>query len=134
MDIDELVDNFSLLEDWEDKYAYLISLGDVLPKMDDALKTEEVRIKGCLSKVWMILGKDDEDRISLLADSDAQIVKGLVAVIFIIINGKKTEELKSINIEEVFSKIGLDQHLTPNRRNGFFAMLERIRKFIEVGT
>ena len=130
MDIKELVDNFELLEDWEDKYAYLISLGDNLPPMEDCLKTEESMVNGCLSQVWLILSKDSDGKIILTADSDAKIVRGLVAILSIVFNGKTIEEARSINIEDVFKEIGLDEHLSPNRRNGFFSMLERLNAFI----
>ncbi len=129
MNIDEIVDNFSLFDDWEDKYAYLIDLGRHLPPMDEALKTDETRVKGCLSRVWMVLGRDAEGKIALYADSDADIVKGLIAVLYAMYQGKTTEEAAAADIDGVFGKIGLDNHLFINRRNGFYAMVERIRNF-----
>jgi len=133
MNIEEVVDNFALLDDWEDRYRYLISLGDSLPPMADALKTEATRVRGCMSQVWMVLEWDGAGRLSMQAESDAQIVQGLVAILCIIFKGKTGEEIKKINIEGIFKKIGLDQHLSPNRRSGFFAMVERIRFFIAQG-
>jgi len=129
MNIEEIVDNFSLFEDWEDRYRYLIDLGGRLPLMDAGLKTEETRVRGCMSQVWMVMGWDDARRLSLLADSDAQIVKGLIAVLCTIFQGKTVEEIAAIDIDKIFVKLGLDQHLSPNRRNGFYAMVERIRSF-----
>ena len=134
MDINELVDNFELLEDWEDKYSYLISLGELLPPMADILKTDDTRVKGCTSQVWLVLGRDDEGKINFLADSDAKIVRGLVAVLFVIFNGQSAAAAKNINVEDIFKKIGLEQHLSPNRRNGFFSMLGRINSFIEANS
>jgi len=131
MDISELVDNFKLLEDWEDKYSYLISLGNILPTMDNILKTEDTKVKGCISQVWLVLGLDKTQKINFLADSDAKIVRGLVAVLFIIFNGKSINEVKNLDIDDIFKKIGLEEHLSPNRRNGFFSMLKRINNFIE---
>lgn len=130
MNIEELVDNFALFEDWEERYRYLIDLGGKLPVMDEALKTPPIKVPGCMSQVWMIPGWDGEGRLTLLADSDAQIVKGLIAVLVVIFQGKTREEITRIDIEEIFRKMGLDQHLSPNRRNGFFAMVERIRGFV----
>jgi cysteine desulfuration protein SufE len=129
MNIDEIVDNFSLFEDWEDRYRYLIDLGGRLPLMDASLKTEETRVRGCMSQVWMVMGWDEAHRLSLLADSDAQIVKGLIAVLYAIFQGKTEEEIAAIDIDAIFGRLGLDQHLSPNRRNGFYAMVERIRSF-----
>ncbi len=129
MNIEEIVDNFGLFDDWEDRYRYLIDLGAHLPPMDEALKTEETRVKGCMSQVWMVMGWDEAHRLSLLADSDAQIVKGLIAILMTIFQGKTAEEIAATDIDQIFGKLGLDQHLSPNRRNGFYAMVERIRSF-----
>src|ERR1700757_726085 len=93
MNIEEIVDNFSLLDDWEDRYRYLIDLGGRLPPMDEALKTEETRVRGCMSQVWIVMGWDKNHKLSMIADSDAQIVKGLIAVLFAIFQGKSAEEI-----------------------------------------
>ena len=129
MNIEEIVDNFGLFDDWEDRYRYLIDLGGRLPPMDDSLKTEQTKVRGCMSQVWMVMGWDQNHRLSLLADSDAQIVKGLIAVLRIIFQGKNAEEIAAIDIDQIFGKLGLDQHLSPNRRTGFYARVERIRLF-----
>jgi len=133
MNIKEIVDNFELFEDWEDRYRYLIDLGGKLPFMADALKTDKTKVRGCMSQVWMVL-RWEEGRLSLLADSDAQIVRGLVAVLCAVFQGKTAEEIKKIDVDGIFKNLGLDQHLSPNRRNGFFAMVERIRSFTTDGT
>ena len=127
MDINEIVDNFSLFEDWEDRYAYLIDLGAKLPAMPEALKTPESKVSGCMSQVWMVLSRDSSGRISIMADSDAQIVRGLIAVLKAVFDGKAPEEIRSVDMEDIFGKLGLHQHLSVNRRNGFFAMVEKIR-------
>lgn len=129
MNIEELVDNFGFLEDWEDRYAYLIDLGAQLPPMDAALKTEQSKVKGCMSQVWMILGWDATGRLTFIADSDAQIVRGLIAVLRVIFAEKTAEEIAQVDVEKTFARLGLDQHLSPNRRNGFFSMVERVRGF-----
>jgi len=125
--LEELIDNFGLFEDWEDRYKYLIDLGKNLEPMADTLKTEETFVKGCTSKVWMICETDSDGHYHFTADSDAHIVKGLIAVLLSAYEGKTAEQIKTVDIEQAFSDIGLDQHLSPNRRNGFFAMVERIR-------
>ncbi|MCK4945643.1 MAG: SufE family protein [Alphaproteobacteria bacterium] len=133
MNSDELVDNFSLFEDWEDRYNYLIDLGDALPLMEDALKSEETKVKGCISQAWMVMEWDKDNKIFLLADSDSRIVKGLIAVLRILFHEKTAEEAQKIDIDKIFKKLGLDQNLTPNRRNGFYEMVERVRSFTTEG-
>lgn len=129
MNIEELVDNFGFLEDWEDRYAYLIDLGAQLPPMDDSLKTEQSKVRGCMSQVWMILGWDDTGRLTFTADSDAQIVRGLIAVLRTVYEGQTAAQIVDIDVEKTFARLGLDQHLSPNRRNGFFSMVERVKGF-----
>jgi len=129
MNSDKLVDNFSLFEDWEDRYNYLIDLGDALPLMEDALKSEETKVNGCISQAWIMMKWDKDSKIFLLADSDSRIVKGLIAVLRILFYGKTAEEAQKIDIDLIFKKLELDQNLTPNRRNGFYAMVERVRSF-----
>jgi cysteine desulfuration protein SufE len=130
MTIEELVDNFSACGDWEEKYAYLIDLGEALPPMDAALKTDTVKVRGCMSQVWMVLSWNPQGRLALLADSDAAIVRGLIAVLIALFNGKTREEAKNIDVEASFARLGLDEHLSPNRRNGFFSMVERVRELV----
>ena len=129
MNTNELVNNFSLFEDWEDRYKYLIDLGDDLPVMKDILKSEETRIKGCMSQVWMLMEWDKKNRLFLLADSDSRIVRGLIAILQIIFHGKTAMEARKVDIDQIFKNLGLNQNLTPNRRNGFYAMVEQIRFF-----
>ncbi len=130
MDIQELIENFEIMDDWEDKYAYLISLGKQLPGMDDALKTENTKVSGCLSQVWLDISANTDGVVSVIADSDAQIVRGLVAIIYIALDGKTLDDARQVDISKVFKDIGLDQHLSPNRRNGFFSMLQKVDGFL----
>ena len=125
--LDELIENFAFFDDWEERYKYLIDLGRDLPPMDDALKTEATIVKGCTSRVWMIAQSDEQGAYQFTADSDAHIVRGLIAVLLSAYQGKTAEEIKVVDIDASFSKLGLDQHLSPNRRNGFFSMVERVR-------
>ncbi|TAL40074.1 MAG: SufE family protein [Alphaproteobacteria bacterium] len=129
MSIEDLAENFTALDDWEDRYKYLIDLGNTLPPMDESLKTEAVKVRGCMSQVWMVLGWDSDGRLTLLADSDAQIVRGLIAVLSALFSGKTAEEAARIDVEKDFQRLGLDQHISPNRRNGFFSMVEAVRAF-----
>lgn len=124
--INELAENFALFDDWEERYRYLIDLGKSLPHMDEALKTDESLVRGCTSRVWM---KADVrgGRFYFVADSDAHIVRGLIALLVSAYNGKSLEEIPKIDIAATFHEIGLDQHLSPNRRSGFFAMVENIK-------
>ncbi|MCB1562795.1 MAG: SufE family protein [Alphaproteobacteria bacterium] len=124
--IEDLVENFSLFEDWEERYRYLIDLGRELPPMDEALKTDETLVRGCTSRVWMVIGTDG-GRLHFVADSDAHIVRGLVALLMAAYQDIPLGEIESVDIDGLFERIGLSQNLSPNRRNGFFAMVEKIR-------
>ncbi|MDF3024225.1 MAG: cysteine desulfuration protein SufE, partial [Alphaproteobacteria bacterium] len=107
MSIEDLVDNFDALDDWEDRYKYLIGLGNDLPVMDDSLKTEHSKVRGCMSQVWLVMGWDASDRLTLTADSDAQIVKGLIAVLVAIFAGRTREEIQALDVEGTFAQLGL---------------------------
>ena len=124
--IEEVVENFSLFDDWEDRYRYLIDLGRQLRHLDETEKTDEHLVRGCTSRVWLIPEVDD-GVFTFRADSDAHIVRGLVALLLAAYNGKSLEDVRALDIEKYFAEIGLDTHLSANRRSGFFAMVERIR-------
>ncbi len=128
-DFTTIKETFSLIDDWEDRYAYLIDLGKNLPPFPGECKTEQHLVKGCTSQVWMILGKNNDSTLNVKADSDAHIVRGLIALVIAIYNGMPLNEINSIDIEQEFNDIGLSDHLSPNRRNGFFAMVERVKAF-----
>lgn len=128
MTINAIAEDFAALDDWEDRYKYLIDLGNSLPPMEDSLKTEASKVKGCMSQVWMLLGWDG-GKLTLLADSDAQIVKGLIAVLSALFAGKTVAEIENIDVEKTFHDLGLEGHISPNRRNGFFSMVEVVRSF-----
>lgn len=126
--LQELADNFSLFDDWEDRYRYLIDLGKRVPAMDNSLKTEENKVRGCTSQVWMVAGMPG-GRLQFQADSDAQIIRGLIYILGLAYQGKTAVEIDTLNINTVFEELGLDRHLSPNRRNGFFAMVGRIKAY-----
>ncbi len=132
MDFEELESNLALFEDWADRYQYIISLGAKLPPLDERYKDEAHRVEGCMSQVWLhadvVEDEDGTRRIVLDADSDSAIVKGLFAILRVLFSGKTPEEILAVDLEQAFESIGLDQHLSPNRRNGFYAMIEEIRR------
>jgi cysteine desulfuration protein SufE len=126
--IEEILESFSLVDDWEERYAILIDLGKKLPHFPEDMKTEENLVKGCVSKVWMI-PQIENGRFSFLGDSDAFIVKGLVGLLYIIYNNRLISELKSIDIKGIFESLDLVQNLSPSRRNGIYAMIGKIQAF-----
>ena len=130
MTIDDLVDNFEFLDSWEERYRLLIDMGRELPEFPDEARTESNRVEGCTSNVWLIheVEPGAPPRIRFSADSDAFIVKGLIAIILLAYSGRTPEEIRNTDIEALFTRLGLAQQLTPNRRNGFFAMVERIHQ------
>lgn len=126
-DLDEIQATFDLLESWEDRYAYLIDLGRKLPGFPDHARTDEFLVKGCTSQVWMILSVNNDQALSIQADSDAHIVKGLIALVMAVYNNCPVDEVQSRDMRGIFERLGLAEHLSPNRRNGFFAMVGRIQ-------
>ncbi len=128
--VQELIENFAFLEDWEDRFRYLIDLGRKLPPMDAALKTDESKVRGCTSQVWIVeeVVPGNPPTLHFQADSDAHIVKGLIAVLLSIYEGRSPAEVLAIDIKGAIGELGFEQHLSPNRANGLFSMVERIRQ------
>lgn len=131
MDIEELIDNFELLDDWEDKYRYIIDLGMRLEPMPENFKTEEWKVRGCQSQVWLFPSVKD-GKVHFLGDSDAAIVKGLIAIVLMIYSDKSPEEIKSVAVDNIFVKLGLGEHLSPSRRNGLLAMTDKINYYANI--
>ena len=131
MTIDEIRDNFELLEEWDDRYRYVIELGRTLEPMPEAEHSAGNKVNGCASQVWLSKQIDrsgnSEPRLNYLGDSDAHIVRGLIAVLFALFDGKTAEDILRTDAPAVFAELGLKEHLTPQRSNGFFSMVERIR-------
>lgn len=125
-DIDALVDEFEFLGDWEERYRYLIELGQAMPPLPDSDRTEESKVKGCVSQVWVIVDEDGE-ALSLRGDSDAHIVKGLVALMKRLYDRRTPSEALEIDPKAVLARIGLAEHLSPQRSNGLASMIARIR-------
>ncbi len=131
MPIDELIENFELLDDWEDKYRYLIDLGAKLPPLEEKFKTDEWKVVGCQSQVWLVPDLSDRENVVFRGDSDAAIVKGLIFVVLSIFNHRSEKELKEVAVEDIFARMGLEEHLSPSRRNGLNAMVEKIRFYAQ---
>jgi cysteine desulfuration protein SufE len=131
MDFAELEANLLLFDDWADRYQYIIGLGAKLPPLDEQYRTDTYKVEGCMSQVWLqseIVEEDSGRRLRFNADSDSTIVKGLFAILRILFSDKTAEEILAVDLETAFQQIGLEQHLSPNRRNGFFSMIEEIRR------
>ena len=126
-DIDALVDEFDFLGDWEERYRYLIEMGQALPGLPDAERNDDTRVKGCVSQVWMVIDDGPDHALELRGDSDAHIVKGLVALLSRLYDGRKPAEALSIDPKEVLGRIGLAEHLSPQRSNGLASMIKRIQ-------
>jgi cysteine desulfuration protein SufE len=130
-DIDEITDNFALLDDWDDRYRYVIELGRALPPLPDAARTDANKVQGCASQVWLqTTVRPDGDGgpvLNFLGDSDAHIVKGLIAILFALYSGKHAKEILALDALGLFDQLALREHLTPQRSNGFRSMVERIR-------
>jgi cysteine desulfuration protein SufE len=127
MTFDEIRSDFLLLDDWEDRYRYLIELGRALPALDEALKTDANKVRGCASQVWLATTPNRDGTLHLAGVSDALIVQGLIAILFAIYQGKSRPEILAIDAQALFAEIGLQDHLTPQRSNGLAAMVARIR-------
>ncbi|MDG5500734.1 SufE family protein [Marinobacter sp. BGYM27] len=127
--LDDVNDAFEFLDDWEERYAYIIDLGKQLPAFPEEQKIEDNYVHGCQSQVWLIHYQDpDSGRLFLLIDSDAMIVRGLAAIILIALNARKPRELLTVDIDELFEKLDLFRHISPTRGNGLRSMVGKIRE------
>jgi cysteine desulfuration protein SufE len=132
MTIEEIFSDFELLDDWEDRYRYVIELGKDLDQLPENARNDTNKVQGCASQVWLATSIEDNDEpqdphISYVGDSDAHIVRGLIAILLAIYSGKKASEILGTDAQAIFLKLGLGEHLTPQRSNGFASMVERIR-------
>jgi cysteine desulfuration protein SufE len=129
--IDDIVENFTLLDEWDDRYRYLIELGRTLPPLADSDHTETNKVRGCASQVWLVTHvKRDGTAGPVLrfeGDSDAHIVRGLIAILFALYSGKGARDILATDALALFEKLGLRENLTPQRSNGLRSMVERIR-------
>lgn len=129
---DEILETFEFLDDWEDRYAFIIDLGKKLPEFPDSEKVEANYVHGCQSQVWLIHHLDEASgKLYLLIESDALIVRGLAAVVLAAFNAKKPNELLAVNIEEIFEKMDLIRHVSPTRGNGLRSMVKKVQLIAE---
>ena len=133
MSIDDILDDFAYLDDWEDRYRYVIELGKAMPPLPDEDHIEANKVRGCASQVWLISTTDRSNPpvLTFQGDSDALIVRGLIAILVTLYSGRTANEIASIYPEAIFAKIGLRDHLTAQRSNGLSSMLARIRRDAE---
>ena len=129
--LDEIIENFSLLEEWDDRYRYVIELGRGLSPLSAQGRVEANKVQGCASQVWLAtkIGSNGQGGpiLTFAGDSDAHIVRGLIAILFAMYSGKHADEILSADAIALFDRLGLREHLTPQRSNGFRSMVERIR-------
>lgn len=135
MTAQDLIDDFAFLDDWEDKYRYVIELGRGLDPLPEDQRTEENKVHGCASQVWLHTtvsdGNGPDPTLSFSGDSDAHIVRGLIAILFAVYSNQPARQILETDAYDVFRSIGLHEHLTPQRSNGFAAMVKRIRSDAE---
>ena len=131
MTIERIIDDFAVLDDWDERYRYIIDLGRKMPPFPEALRTNAVKVRGCASQVWLVSTRErdarDRDVLTFVGDSDALIVRGLIAILLQLYSGKTPQEILDIDAKKILSGLGLDTHLSQQRSNGLFAMVERIR-------
>ncbi len=128
--VKELFETFEDLVDWEDRYDFIIDLGRELPTLPAEHQIEENIVKGCMSTVWVVTdvqGQGDEEKLNIQADSDSIIVKGLIVLLLSFYNGMSPSQVAEADVESYLAKLGLNQHLSPQRRNGLFSMVKRLR-------
>ena len=129
---DELVENFELFDDWEERYRYVIDLGKQMPDFPEEMKSDATLVEGCVSRVWLdekVSGKGADAIIEFSGDSDAFIVKGLIAVLQTLFSGQTAQKILDIDVSQELSRIDLSAHLSPQRSNGLNAMVGRIKGF-----
>ena len=135
-EFDEIAETFDLLEDWEERYRYVIELGRGMDPLEEALRGPETKVEGCASQVWIvpeIEGAGPRARFSFRGDSDAMIVRGLIAVLRALYNGHTLAEVATLDAQAALAQLGLDEHLSSQRSNGLRAMVGRIRALAQAG-
>jgi len=129
--INEIIENMEFLDNWEDKYKYIIELGQAINDFPEDLRNTNTKVNGCVSQVWLhstaSINSQNEKLINFIGDSDAFIVKGLIAILISIYTDKKPNEILEIDPQDIFKKFGLEEHLSPQRSNGLVSMIQRIK-------
>jgi len=126
----EILNEFSMLGDWEDRYAYIIDIGKKIEPLGEEYKIASYKVMGCSSQAWIVSEKIGSNNPTLIftAESDSYIVKGLIALLLRVYSGKKQDQIEKIEIKPFFEELGLKRYLSPSRSNGFFSMVQRIRQ------
>lgn len=128
--IEQITDVFAVIDDWDERYRYIIDLGRKMTPLPAGRRTDDVKVRGCASQVWLISHRETTDgttRLTFEGDSDAMIVRGLIAILLALYSGKSPAQILGIDAKKTLSALGLDTHLSQQRSNGLFAMVERIR-------
>lgn len=126
--IDQLKTTFEMLPDWEERYRFIIDLGRKLEPLDDEERNEATRVRGCMSQVWLVADSNGDDVLHFRGDSDAHIVRGLIGVLLMIYSDKTPQQIADTDINAIFADLNLEQHITMNRRNGLYSMVETIQR------
>ncbi|TVP61707.1 MAG: SufE family protein [Halomonadaceae bacterium] len=130
--IEDILEGFELLDDWEERYAYIIDLGRKLPPFPEEQRLEQNYVHGCQSQVWLIHQRDpDSGKLYLLIDSDAMIVRGLAAIILAALNAKQPQELLAVDVDQLFKELDLMRHISPTRGNGLRSMVGKIQNIAQ---
>ena len=126
--IEQLKTTFDMLPDWEERYRFIIDLGRKLEPLEDEERSEDTRVRGCMSQVWLVADNQDDAALHFRGDSDAHIVRGLIGVLLMIYSDKTPREIADTDINQIFADLNLEQHITMNRRNGLYSMVETIQR------
>jgi len=126
--IEKIIEDFELLDSWDDRYRYVIELGRKLPELPAEDHNDANKVQGCASQVWLTSARKDGNAIEFQGDSDAHIVKGLIAILFALYSGEDAKKILEIDANTVFNQLGLGEHLTPQRSNGFRSMVDRMKR------
>jgi cysteine desulfuration protein SufE len=129
-EIDEIVETFEFLDDWDSRYQYLIELGEQMPGMPDALKTEENWVKPCMSTVHVaaLADSDRPGRICFVGDCDTAVIKGVLALLIDLLSHRTPDEIEQMDVDRLFSRLQLEEHLSPNRHVGIYAIVDKMRE------
>ncbi|ALE04039.1 SufE family protein [Bartonella ancashensis] len=127
--IEDIIGNFSLLENWEDRYSYVIDLGYELPPFPEKARIDANKVSGCVSQVWLLSSRDDSENpvVTFQGDSDSHIVRGLIYILLSFYSGKRASEIRTADVEGLLERLNLNENLTPQRSNGLKSMIKRIR-------
>ena len=127
MDTEELIENFEFLGDWEERYRYIIELGKKLAPLEENERVEDNIVRGCQSQVWLVRDANEAGKLRFRADSDAFIVKGLLALVLAAYDNRASTDILAFDAKDFFHRLGLDQHLSPSRANGLHSIVQKIR-------